>query len=99
MKGITMKKPLFILLLWGIYTNSQAIDIQWETLSGSMFSDPFGWEYSYDIGVFDDTLMIDLDIKLEGDTANPELLNRWEQGIEETWSTNRFAIPISFNVE
>lgn len=86
-------------MIWGMCANAQATDIQWETLSGSMFSDPFGWEYSYDIGVFNDILMIDLDIKLEGDTAAPELLNRWERGIEETWSTNRFAIPILFNVD
>ena len=43
--------------------------------------------------------MIDLDIRLTGDTASQSLLDRWENGIEEIWSTDRFEIPISFNLD
>jgi len=94
-----MKKLLILLMFCGMYTKAPAANIPWETISGSMSNDEFGWNYSYDIGFFNDTLMIDLDIRLEGATAAQSLLDRWESGIEQIWSTNRFAIPISFNID
>jgi hypothetical protein len=55
--------------------------------------------YSYDIGFYNGTLMIDVDIDLVGYDPGITLTNRWERGIESIWSTNRFNIPISFNVD
>lgn len=95
-----MKKLLSILILSGICSEAIAVSIPWETISGSRSSSGFRWTYSYDIGFLNNMLMIDLDINLIGDTANNNvLLNRWETGIEGIWSTNRFEIPISFNVD
>ncbi len=94
-----MKKTLLTLMIWGIAAKVFAFDISWETISGSRSSDSFAWDYSYDIGYFNNTLMIDLDIKLEGAVVNALLLDKWENGIEEIWSTNRFEVPISFNID
>jgi len=87
-----MKKLLVILIFWGVCTESPAADIPWETISGSLSNDEFGWNYSCDIGFFNDLLMIDLDIRLAGDTAPQSLLDRWENGNTgpfdmTTWNT------------
>ncbi len=94
-----MKLTLIFLMACGIFSNAMAINIDWEMQSGYKSSGVFGWNYSYDLGYFDDTLMIDLDIKLAGDPANQTLLDRWERGIEQIWSTDRFEIPISLNID
>ncbi|MCF6251693.1 MAG: hypothetical protein L3J75_10575 [Methylococcaceae bacterium] len=95
-----MKKNILLLLVfWGVTTSAMAINIPWETISGSRSSGQFGWNYAYDIGFFNNTLMIDLDINLVGDPVDQALQNRWELGIEQIWSTSQFEIPISFNVD
>ena len=94
-----MKKSLIVLVFWGICAEALAYSIPWETISGSKSDGAFGWNYSYDIGFFDHTLMVDVDIYLVGDAAQQSLLDRWEVGIEDIWSTDRFLIPISFNVD
>lgn len=71
----------------------------WEHVTGYMSSPPYGWTYSYDIGFYSDILMIDVDVRLTGYAPDPSLRNRWENGIESIWSTNRFSVPISFNVD
>lgn len=82
-----------------MYTGAAAITIPWETRAGLLRSGVFGWSYSYDIGVVDDVLMIDVDIALTGADPGDALRTRWETGIENIWSTDRLGIPISFNVD
>ena len=94
-----MKKILMLLVFFGVCGETMAFSIPWQTISGSRVSDHYAWNYSYDIGFFNEALMIDLDIKLVGDPVDHSLLNRWEHGIEDIWSTDRFAIPILFNVD
>ena len=94
-----MKKIFFILLFLITATQSIASTSSWETISGSRDSGGFGWNYSYDIGLCDNTIKIDLDIKLAGDAVEQTLLNRWETGIENIWSTTKFIVPILFNVD
>jgi hypothetical protein len=72
---VVMKKTLSMLIFLGICTEALAFNIPWETISGSRCSGIFRWNYSYDIGCFNDTLMIDLDINLVGDAADQELLD------------------------
>lgn len=87
------------LFLLGICTEAKAVIIPWETITGSRTSGIYGWSYSYDIGYYSDTLMIDLDIMLVGDTASDALKDTWELGIETLWSTTRFSTAISFNLD
>ncbi len=94
-----MKKIVIMLVFLGVCGETTAFSIPWHTISGSRVSGNFAWNYSYDIGYFDDTLKIDLGIRLVGDAVDHTLLNRWEHGIEDIWSTDRFATPISFNVD
>jgi hypothetical protein len=80
-------------------TSASALSVPWETRTGYMTDGRFGWTYSYDIGVFEDVLTIDVDIALTGTRVGSRLRNRWEAGIETLWSTERFSIPIRFNVD
>jgi len=86
-------------LLLALPDYASALTIPWETQSGYLQSGIYGWQYSYDIGFFDETLLVDVDIELAGEDPGPVLLNRWESGIESIWSTERFDIPIEFNVD
>ncbi len=83
----------------GLCARAEAIIFPWEHQTGWNSSPPYGWRYSYDIGFYNDTLMIDVDIRLIGYDPGMTLKSRWEQGIESIWSTNRFNVPISFNVD
>jgi hypothetical protein len=94
-----LKKILFFVFLMALCTKAEAVNFTWEHQTGWNSSPPYGWQYSYDIGFFNDTLMIDVDIKLVGYDSGITLKSRWEQGIENIWSTNRFIVPISFNVD
>ncbi len=95
-----MKRKLIALLILGVCSGVQAnSDIVWETLSGSRSSGDFGWDYSYDIGLSNDTVLVDLDIALTGEPVAQSLQDRWEFGIESMWSTDRFVAPILFNVD
>jgi hypothetical protein len=84
---------------------AEATTYTWEHKTGYMSSGGYGWNYSYDIGFYNDTLMIDVDIYLAGYDPGESLKNMWESGIESMWSTYRFTIPnvgafpISFNVD
>lgn len=94
-----MNKYICSLILTALVSHAHALSIDWQTQSGYLSSSGFGWNYGYDIGVFDDVLKVDLNIKLIGDSADQTLLDRWEFGIEDIWSTDRFDIPIEFNVD
>ena len=95
-----MKGIITALLFCGAFTQAHAnFDVEWQTLSGSRTSGNFGWDYSYDIGLYNNTLLVDLDIALTGTAVEQPLLDRWESGIESLWSTNRFVVPISFNID
>ena len=94
-----IRKMLVFIFLVGLCTNAEAITFTWEHQTGLKISPPYGWAYSYDIGFYNGTLMIDVDIDLVGYDPGITLTNRWERGIESIWSTNRFNIPISFNVD
>lgn len=87
----------FIVLLF-MYSNVMALTADWETITGHRSSGQYGWNYSYDIGLFNDVLMVDLDINMVGDVDN-SVLNTWESGMENAWSTDRFDVPITFNVD
>jgi hypothetical protein len=97
MKGRHSAAALLVLLLTS--TSAAALTIPWETRTGHQQSGPFGWDYSYDIGVVDDVLMIDVDIAFIGVRPRASLRNRWESGIEDIWSTDRFSIPIRIDVD
>ena len=43
--------------------------------------------------------MVDVDVNLVGYAPGVDLTTRWENGIESIWSTSKFNIPISFNVD
>jgi PEP-CTERM motif len=80
-------------------TSAAAASIPWESRTGFLRSGIYGWSYSYDIGFFDGILMIDVDISLTGADPGVDLKSRWESGIEQIWSTDRFGVPIHFNVD
>jgi len=90
---------LIFLFLITLCTNAGAVTYEWEHQSKYMTSGVYGWVSSYDIGFYNDTLMVDVDIYLAGYTPADTLKSRWESGIESIWSTNRFSVPISFNVD
>jgi len=93
-------RPLLILIsLLTANSVSLAVTFPWEHITGYRYSAPYGWNYSYDIGCYDDILMVDVDIRLVGYTPSASLRDRWENGIESLWSTDRFRVPISFNVD
>lgn len=94
-------KKLFaaLILLLATSAAAEAITFDYEHVSGSRYSAPYGWAYSYDIGFIDDALRVDIDIALHGAAVADALLSRWESGIESIWSTNRFSVPILFNVD
>lgn len=91
---------LIVLLLLVTSTSAAALTIPWETRFGHNSSGPVSWTYSYDIGLVDNVLMIDVDIAFIG-AARPgaALRQRWESGIEGIWSTDRYSVPIHFNVD
>lgn len=88
---------LFIVVL--LASTASALEIPWETQTGSLSGGIYGWSYSYDIGFFNETLMIDVDIALIGTDPGSALMAQWESGIETLWSTDRFDVPILFNVD
>lgn len=90
---------LIFLFLITVCTNAGAVTYEWEHQSKYMSSGVYGWLSSYDIGFYNDTLMVDVDIYLAGYTPADTLKSRWESGIESIWSTGRFSVPISFNVD
>jgi hypothetical protein len=90
---------LIFLSLITLCTNAGAVTYEWEHQSKYMTSGVYGWVSSYDIGFYNDTLMVDVDIYLAGYTPADTLKSRWESGIESIWSTSRFTVPISFNVD
>ena len=92
MKKLSNCLFLIVLFLFSICSDAVAVSYSWETISGNRSSPPYGLSYSYEIGFFNDRLMIDLDIKLIEDEPGPDIRDTWEFGIENRWSTNRFTI-------
>lgn len=77
-------------------------DVWWQEQSGYRVggaNKEYGWNYKYDIGFFSNTLKVDIDIALIGDDPGDTLRNRWENGIESIWSTDKYRVPITFNVD
>ena len=99
MKKLSNCLFLIVLFLFSICSDAVAVSYSWETISGNRSSPPYGLSYSYEIGFFNDRLMIDLDIKLIEDEPGPDIRDTWEFGIENRWSTNRFTVPILFNLD
>lgn len=93
-----MKKLLVALFIVALFaTQALAIDIEWETKTGHRTSGVYGWHYSYDIGYFNDTIVVEVKVKLTGD--DPGIYKDiWQEGIHQIWSTDRFDVPIEFNV-
>lgn len=99
MRGKIILICFFIL---AVSVNAEAYTFAWETISGSQVygtERQLYWNYSYDIGFYDDTLQVDVDIKLDGVVANSVIMDMWESGMESMWSTRRFSVPIVFNVD
>lgn len=108
-----LKRVLICFFILGASVNAEAYTFAWETISGSRVGgahQQFGWNYSYDIGFYNDTLMVDVDIMLidvdkmldneASSTIFKNRMNRWESGIETMWTTtDRFSVPIEFNVD
>lgn len=61
-------------------------------------SNPFTGQGSYSIAFSEGILWVRLKLKLIGEPVSEELLLRYEKGIEDTWSTDRFEIPIRIDV-
>jgi hypothetical protein len=99
MKGRHSAAALVVLFLLLASTSAAALSIPWETRTGQNRSGSVAWTHSYDIGLVDDVLMIDVDIALTGIKQRRSLRDRWESGIEDLWSTDRFSVPILFNVD
>jgi hypothetical protein len=97
-KKIIRKMLVFIFLI-GLYASAGATTFEWELQSGANRTGLYGWIYNYHIGFYDDTLMVDVNVDLIGDDPGPTLMNIWEYGIERMWSTDRFDVPIAFNVD
>ena len=93
------KCVLVVIFSLGLCANANAVTFTWEHITGYMSSGLYGWTYSYDIGFYNDKLMVDVDINLVGYSPDLNLRTRWETGIETLWSTNRFSVPILFNVD
>lgn len=93
------RKFLALAVLLGAWSSSYAVTYSWEHVSGSRSSPPYGWNYSYDIGYFNNSITVDVDIKLVGTDPGTSLRNIWTSGIESMWSTTRFSVPILFNVD
>lgn len=92
-------RPLWLCLLLCANYSAEAITVEWENIAGYKRNSPYGWNYSYDIGFYDNSLMIDVDVRLTGDSPSEALLDRWEDGIESIWSTDRFEVPILFDID
>jgi hypothetical protein len=80
-------------------SSAAALTIPPEARTGQNRSGSVAWTYSYDIGLVDDVLVIDVDVAFMGINPRRSLRDRWESGIEGLWSTDRFAVPIVFNVD
>jgi hypothetical protein len=94
-----VRAALAVVFVLGLSGHVLAYTFPWEHISGHRSSPPYGWNYSYDIGFYNDTLMIDVDVRLTGFDAGETLKGRWESGIESLWSTDRLEVPIAFNVD
>jgi hypothetical protein len=94
-----LRHLLVVVFVLMMSATAGAYTFSWEHITGYRSSPPYGWNYSYDIGLYNNVLMVDVDIKLTGYDPAPALKNRWENGLESIWSTNRFSVPISFNVD
>lgn len=105
--GASMKKLVILPVIIVLFSSAaHAISIPWEHQTGTRGSGSSAWTYSYDIGLIDNILTIDVDVRLMIDAmfppdpvSFPTLASRWQNGIESIWSTDRFSIPIEFNVD
>lgn len=88
--------PILLLCVW---TSSYAVTFPWEHVSGHRSSGIYGWDYSYDIGYFDNTIKVDIDVKLVGADPGSTLRDTWSSWIEGLWSTTSLSVPISFKVD
>lgn len=75
--------------------------VAFETITGYRSSPPFGWNYSYDIGYYNDSIQVEVDVSLTGLPPTSTLLSTWEDGFESAWSVDisRFGVPIVFNLD
>lgn len=96
---IIKRHPIRLCLLTCASSSVDAITVEWQNISGYSSKPPYGWNFSYDIGYYDNSLMIDIDVRLTGDNPGDTLRERWEYGIESIWSTDRFEVPILFNID
>jgi hypothetical protein len=97
---------IVICTIFSTHTNASLItNVNTETVSYSITTGDFGWRASYDIGFVEQDLLIDVDVFLTGDDPGNELLNIWEQGIENIWSyafdifDGTFYYDIIFNID
>jgi hypothetical protein len=95
----SLRNLLVLVLFVTMSATAGAYTFPWEHITGSRTSSPYWWYYSYDIGFYNNVLMVDVDIKLTGYDPSATVKGRWENGMESVWSTNRFSVPISFNVD
>lgn len=102
-----MKNTFKIIFLLTIITagslleSANAITIAYQTISGNRSSSPFEWSYNYDIGYFNNSIQIDVDVSRTGLVPTNAHLDIWENGFESIWSVDesRFGVPITFNLD
>ena len=71
-----LRKLLIIFFLLAFCANAWATTYEWEHQSKYMVSGSYGWISSYDIGFYNDTLMVDVDIYLTGYTPADTLTSK-----------------------
>lgn len=95
-----MKRILSSLaLVLALSSTTHALTIDYETISGTRRSAQYGWTFAYDVGFIDNAIRVDVDLAFVGAPLTDALWSTWERGIESIWSTDRFSVPILFNVD
>jgi hypothetical protein len=89
-----------IAIALSLSTSAHCLTFDWEDVRGyKPAANGYAINYGYSIAFIDDAIRVDVDVRLWGATVVDTLLDRWESGIESIWSTDRFAVPILFNVD
>lgn len=87
-----MKKAIvIIILLVSLPANA-------ELITGIAAYGGYEWEYGYNIDYYSDAIQVSMGIHAMGYDSDLDLLKRFEYGIESRWTTDRFEVPIIFDV-
>lgn len=88
-----------IAFMLALSSTAHALTFDYETISGTRRSGDYAWRYTYREAFIDNAIRVDVDLTFVGATLTDALWSTWERGIESIWSTDRFSVPILFNVD